>query len=145
VVYVASLNTRKIGAVGREFRFAGSAQRPCIVNYALDRKNALIATIRTTTTVASTGIASYVLQALIRIKTDLGVSYGLARKKFEEQFDRQKETYARITRKNNELLQKELAAIKERQKNMKEITKKIERKNEELKKLTKRLIEARKT
>jgi hypothetical protein len=32
--------------------------------------------------------------AVIRIKTDLGILYGLARKKFEEQFDRKKETYA---------------------------------------------------
>jgi chromatin segregation and condensation protein Rec8/ScpA/Scc1 (kleisin family) len=40
---------------------------------------------------------------------------------------------------------KELAAIIERQRNMKEMTKKIERENEELKRLTKKLVEARKT
>jgi TolA-binding protein len=88
--------------------------------------------------------------AVIRIKTDLGISYGLARKKFEEQFNRQKETYARITgKKDDELRQmeqeKELAEIKTRQKNIKEMTERIEKANQELKRLTKGLIEARKT
>jgi hypothetical protein len=32
--------------------------------------------------------------AVIRIKTDLGISYGLARKKFEEQFNQKKKTNA---------------------------------------------------
>jgi hypothetical protein len=41
--------------------------------------------------------------------------------------------------------EKELAAIKERQRNMKEMTEKIERENEEFKRLTKGLVEARKT
>jgi hypothetical protein len=87
--------------------------------------------------------------AVIRIKTDLGISYGLAKKKFEEQFDRKKETYAQITGRNEDQMQKEqekeLAAIKERQRNMKEMKEKIERENEELKRLTKKLVEARKT
>jgi uncharacterized phage infection (PIP) family protein YhgE len=41
--------------------------------------------------------------------------------------------------------EKELAAIKERQRNMKEMTEEIERENEKLKRLTKGLVEARKT
>jgi chromosome segregation ATPase len=41
--------------------------------------------------------------------------------------------------------EKELAAIKERQRTMKEMQEKIERENKELKWLTKRLVEARKT
>jgi hypothetical protein len=40
--------------------------------------------------------------AVIRIKTDLGISYRLARKKFEEQFDRKKKTYAQMTGRNDE-------------------------------------------
>jgi hypothetical protein len=35
---------------------------------------------------------------VIKINTDLGISYGLARKKFEEQFDGKKKTYAQVTR-----------------------------------------------
>jgi hypothetical protein len=42
--------------------------------------------------------------------------YGLARKKFEEQFDRKQETYAQKTGRNEDQMQKEqekeLAAIK---------------------------------
>jgi phosphopantetheine adenylyltransferase len=87
--------------------------------------------------------------AVIRIKTDLSISYGLARNKFEEQFDLKKETYAHVTARNDDQMQKEqekgLAAIKERQRNMKEMTEKIERENEELKRLTNRLIKAIKT
>jgi hypothetical protein len=81
--------------------------------------------------------------AVIRIKMDLGISYGLARKEFEEQFDREKETYAQVTRRNDDQMQKEqekeLAAIKKRQRNMKEVTEKIERENKEQKRLTKYL------
>jgi hypothetical protein len=55
----------------------------------------------------------------------LGYTYGLARKKFEEQFDRKKETYEQVTGRNEDQMQKEqekeLAAIKERQRNMEEI------------------------
>jgi hypothetical protein len=40
--------------------------------------------------------------AVIRIKTDLGISYGLARKKFEEEFDREKETYAKVMGRNDD-------------------------------------------
>jgi predicted nucleic acid-binding Zn-ribbon protein len=73
----------------------------------------------------------------------------LARKKFEKQFNRQKETYAKITgRKDDERQmeqEKELAEIKTRQKNMKEMTERNETANQELKRLTKGLIEARKT
>jgi septal ring factor EnvC (AmiA/AmiB activator) len=54
-----------------------------------------------------------------------------------------------VTAKNEDQMQKEqekeLAAIKERQRNMVEMTEKIERENEELKRLTKELIEATKT
>jgi hypothetical protein len=86
--------------------------------------------------------------AVIRIKTDLGISYGLARKRFQEAFDRQKETYAQITGMNDEVVrkeqEKELATIKERQKSMKEMIEKIEEENEELKKLTRKLVEVRK-
>jgi hypothetical protein len=87
--------------------------------------------------------------AVIRIKTDLGISYGLARKKFEEQFDRKKETYAQVTERNDDQMQKEqekeIAAIKERQRNMKDMTENIERENEELERRTIGLVEARKT
>jgi hypothetical protein len=54
-----------------------------------------------------------------------------------------------VTGRNNDQIQKEqekeLAAIKERQRNTKKMTEKIERKNEQLKLLTKELVEARKT
>jgi hypothetical protein len=87
--------------------------------------------------------------AIIRIKTDLGISYGLARKKLEEQFDRQKESYARITgRKNYEQQrmeqEKELEEVMTRQKKIREMTERIEKENQELKRLTTGLIEARK-
>jgi hypothetical protein len=75
--------------------------------------------------------------AVITIKTDLGISYELARKKFEEQFDRKKETYVKVMGRNEYQIQKEqeieVAAIKERQRNTKKMTKKIERENEKLK------------
>jgi hypothetical protein len=35
------------------------------------------------------------------------ISYGLARKKFEQQLDRKKETYAQVTGRNNDQIQKE--------------------------------------
>jgi hypothetical protein len=40
--------------------------------------------------------------AVIRIKIELDISYGLARKKFEEQFDRKKETYEQVTGRNED-------------------------------------------
>jgi hypothetical protein len=84
--------------------------------------------------------------AVIRIKTVLGISYGLARNKFEEQLDRKKETYAQVTGRKDDQMQKEreLAAIKERQRSIKEITEKIEREHEELKGLTSSKLEKRK-
>jgi hypothetical protein len=73
----------------------------------------------------------------------------MTRKKFEEQFDRKKETYAQVMERNGNQMQKEQekeqAAIRERQRNMKDMTDKMERENEELKRLTKELVEARKT
>jgi hypothetical protein len=45
--------------------------------------------------------------AVKRIKMDLGISYGLARKKFEAQFERKKETYAQVTGRNDDQMQKE--------------------------------------
>jgi hypothetical protein len=88
--------------------------------------------------------------AVIGIKTELGISYGLARKIFEEQFDRKKETYyAQVTGRNEDQMQKVqekgLAAINERQRNMMERTDKIERENKDLKQLTIELVEDRKT
>jgi hypothetical protein len=54
-----------------------------------------------------------------------------------------------VTEKNDDQMQKEqekeLAAIKERQRNLKEMTEKIMWENEELKRLTIGLVEARKT
>jgi hypothetical protein len=44
--------------------------------------------------------------AVIRIKTNLGNSYGLARNKFEEQFERKKETYAQVAGRNEEQMKK---------------------------------------
>jgi hypothetical protein len=45
--------------------------------------------------------------AVIGIKTELGISYGLARKIFEEQFDRKKETYyAQVTGRNEDQMHK---------------------------------------
>jgi hypothetical protein len=86
---------------------------------------------------------------VIGIKTELGMSYGLAKKIFEERFDRKKETYAQVTGRNEDQMQKvqkkELAAINERQKNMKKMAEKIERENEELKRLTKEFVKDRKT
>jgi hypothetical protein len=53
-----------------------------------------------------------------------------------------------VTGRNEDQMQKEqekeLAVIKERQKNIKKMTKIIERENEELERLTKELVEARK-
>jgi hypothetical protein len=54
-----------------------------------------------------------------------------------------------VTERNDDQMQKEqekeLAAIKESQRNMKEMTEKIERENEELKRLTNGLVEAKKS
>jgi hypothetical protein len=82
------------------------------------------------------------------IKQD-GLGHLVRRKKFEEQIDRKKLTNAQVTWRNDDQMQKEqekeLAAIKESQKNMKEMTEKIEWENEELKRLTNGLVEAKKS
>jgi hypothetical protein len=57
------------------------------------------------------------------------------------------EPYEQVMGRNDDQKQNEqgeLAAIKERHRNMKEMTEKIEQENKELKRLTKRLVKARK-
>jgi hypothetical protein len=70
---------------------------------------------------------------VIGIKTELGISYGLARNG-EKRSSNVKS-----------IQEKELATIKERQRNMMERTHKIERENNDLKRLTIELVEDRKT